>query len=291
MKKTGHWYLLTGLILGLGLGLLYAWWISPATLQDNASPASLRADFQDEYRLLTASAYAANGNLARARARLSLLGGDPLTGLAEQTQRLMAASAPAESVRLLAALAQGLQVPPSEAAPLSGGEAATPLPLPSARPTATLDETAFAPPVTQAASRAVPASPTLPAVFLASPTPRLERAPSATPGAPFALLEQASFCAQERPGLLEIILRNAAGDPAAGIPVTITWPGGEETFFTGLKPDLGGNGYADFVMTPGVEYVLQLSENLTRITGLQAPDCSSAGGAYPGGIHLEFQQP
>lgn len=288
MNKPGHWYLLTGLILGLGLGLLYAWWIAPVSAQDNATPASLRADFQDEYRLLTASAYAANGNLARARARLMLLGGDPLTALAEQTRRSMAANAPAESVRLLAALAQALQLPPSETPLTSGGAT---LAAPTFQPAATLDDAAFAPPVTQAVPQTVLPSPTFPPVVLQSATPRLPRAPSATPGAPFALLEQASFCAPERPGLLEIILRNAAGDPAAGVPITITWPGGEETFFTGLKPELGGNGYADFVMTPGVEYSLQLSENATRLTGLLTPDCSGGGGPYPGGIHLEFQQP
>ncbi len=288
MNKSGHWYLLTGLMLGLGLGLLYAWWIAPVNVQDNAAPASLRADFQDEYRLLTASAYAANGNLARARARLTLLSGDPLTALAEQTRRLMAANAPAESVRLLAALAQALQVPPT-AAPLTSGGAT--LAAPAAQPAATLDDAAFAPPVTQAATQAVSASPTFPPFILQTATPRLQRAPSATPGAPFALLEQTSFCAPERPGLLEIILRNAAGDPAVGVSITIIWPGGEETFFTGLKPDLGGNGYADFVMTPGVDYSLQLSENATRLTGLLTPDCSGGGGLYPGGIHLEFQQP
>lgn len=285
MNKSGHWYLLTGLLLGLGLGLLYAWWISPATLQDNATPASLRSDFQDEYRLLTASAYAANGNLARARARLMTLGGDPQKMLAGQTQRLMAASAPAASVRLLAALAEALQTPPT--AP-PGGEtpaAGEPLPAATARPAATLDDAAFAPLVTQSAPSA--AVPTFPASLLQTAPPRI---PSATPGAPFALLEQAAFCEPERPALLEIRLRNAAGDPAAGIPLTITWPGGEETFYTGLKPELG-NGYADFTMTPGVEYILQLSQNLTRITGLQTVECSGGGGAYPGGIRLEFQQP
>jgi len=293
-QKAGYWYLLTGLLLGLMAGLLYAWWVAPVDFQNASTPASLRADFKDEYRLLAASAYAANGNLERARVRLALLGGDPLSMLAEQTQRLMAGNASAESVRLLSLLAEAFQSPTVEVAnPGNASTSQTDVPQvnSSASPLTTLDDAAFAPPVTQLAPvTPVPSQPTLAALL---PTRILApHAPSATPGAPFALLDQISFCAPENPGLLEIRLLNAADVPAVGIPIIITWPGGEETIFTGLKPDIGGNGYADFEMTPGVEYVLQLSANTTRITGLLTSTCvDSAGSAYPGGLQLEFQQP
>ena len=71
----GPWYLATGLILGLALGLVYAWVLFPVQFIDNA-PSSMREDFKDQYRALVAVAYVANGDLGRAQARLALLG-DP----------------------------------------------------------------------------------------------------------------------------------------------------------------------------------------------------------------------
>jgi hypothetical protein len=91
--------------------------------------------------------------------------------------------------------------------------------------------------------------------------------------------------------LLQVLLENTNGEPAAGIELVITWLGGEEHFFSGLKPELG-NGYADFVMTPDVEYTLSMSNGGTPITGLISPACTAAdGSAYSGGILLEFKQP
>jgi hypothetical protein len=104
------------------------------------------------------------------------------------------------------------------------------------------------------------------------------------------LTDQSTFCDSARPGLLQVILENAAGNPASGIELTVTWLGGEETFYTGLKPELGF-GYADFAMTPGIEYALSLSGGVTRITGLQTSPCNADSGDYPGSIRLEFRQP
>ena len=80
-------YLLTGLLIGLGLGLLYAWVISPVKYVDT-SPASLRADFKDGYRAAIASAYLASGNVERAQSRLALLGDpNPVQALVNQAQQ------------------------------------------------------------------------------------------------------------------------------------------------------------------------------------------------------------
>jgi len=48
-RRGGHWYLLTGLLIGLALGLVYAWKISPVRYVDT-DPAALRADFNDQLR-------------------------------------------------------------------------------------------------------------------------------------------------------------------------------------------------------------------------------------------------
>jgi hypothetical protein len=105
------------------------------------------------------------------------------------------------------------------------------------------------------------------------------------------LSNQSSFCDPIQPGLLQITLTNSAGKPAAGVELVITWFGGEEHFFTGLKPEIS-YGYADYTMTGSVEYALTLASSGTRVTGLLAQTCTNKdGSSYPGSIHLEFKQP
>ena len=106
-------YLLTGLLVGLGLGLLYAWVISPVKYVDT-SPASLRADFKDGYRAVIASAYLAIGNIERAQSRLALLGDpDPVQALIDQAQQARSQGDPTHSANALSLLAEALQQPPT----------------------------------------------------------------------------------------------------------------------------------------------------------------------------------
>jgi len=73
--------------------------------------------------------------------------------------------------------------------------------------------------------------------------------------------------------------------------IDITWDGGENQFFTGLKPEIG-NGYADFVMTPDISYTVQLAAGSDIATGLIAPTCQTPNGEnFHGGMKLTFQQP
>ena len=62
--RRGPWYLFFGLAIGLGLGLLIAWVIAPVTYTDTA-PISLQAQFKDQYRLMIARAYQANGDVVK----------------------------------------------------------------------------------------------------------------------------------------------------------------------------------------------------------------------------------
>jgi hypothetical protein len=62
--------------LGIFLGLLYGWVISPVQYV-NTAPSTLREDYQTDYVLMVAEAYRADNNLALAVRRLALLGGDP----------------------------------------------------------------------------------------------------------------------------------------------------------------------------------------------------------------------
>ena len=77
----------------------------------------------------------------------------------------------------------------------------------------------------------------------------------------------------------------------AGIEILISWDGGEEGFFTGLKPELG-NGYADFLMMPDTTYTVQLARGSDVARGIAAPACQSPDGTTRlGGVKLTFQQP
>src|SRR5690606_23293442 len=101
MTRNSTLHILFALLIGLGLGIAYSWFISPVTYVD-ANPSILRADFKDQYRIAIAASYQSTQDLARANARLILLGdADPIGALSAQAQRMLAAGEPFEKVRPL----------------------------------------------------------------------------------------------------------------------------------------------------------------------------------------------
>jgi hypothetical protein len=62
-----------GIVLGLGLGLLYGWVIRPVKYVDT-SPDSMRDDFRADYVLMVAEAYTGDSDLELAQMRLAALG-------------------------------------------------------------------------------------------------------------------------------------------------------------------------------------------------------------------------
>ncbi len=283
-SPRGPWYLLTGLVFGLTLGLFYAWVVSPVAYTD-VPPDTLQAQYKERYRALIALAYQADGDLTRAQARLALLGDpDPAEALAAQAQRALAADIPAAEAAALGKLAAALGAGPRP----QGGSAApqTPSPIASAAPTRrppTASPTA--PTRTPARTPSPAATPTPQATFTPFPTVT----PTATPGAPFVLSERSLVCNPQwtRP-LLRVDVRDAAGAPVPGVDITVTWDGGREVFYTGLKPELG-RGVADFEMSPGVVYTLVAGQGGQVIDGLEAVSCQDGG--YPGSWLLTFVQP
>ena len=114
--ERGNWYLITGVVLGIILGILFTWVISPVEYVDTA-PESLTNEFKDQYRVLIASAYVANGDLVRAKARLELLGeADTYLVVAEQAQQMLAEGGSVEEAQALGrlALALGQEIPQPE---------------------------------------------------------------------------------------------------------------------------------------------------------------------------------
>ena len=307
-ENRGPWYLLTGLILGIALGLAYAWIIQPVEYVDT-SPASLRSDFKDQYRALIAAAYLANGDLLRARARLELLQDEDIYRvLSEQAQRMLAQdnlSSEARALGLLA-VALGQQAPgPGLAITQAPPSATATIPTPSTSQTAQSTNTRTPNPTpTPTSTRLatdtpeVTPTPASGAVQMMTPSPRAtdtatpENSPTAAPGGPFVLSSRQQVCDKElEEPLIQVEAASLFGQPVPGVPVLVSWDGGEEPFFTGLKPEKG-LGYADFSPVPGKVYTLRVGEGGQPVSGLSALECPRpGGGTFWGAWLLKFVQP
>jgi len=315
-EDRGAWYLLTAIIIGIVLGLLYSWIISPAEYI-NTPPSSLRDDFKERYRSAIAASYEATGNLQRAEARLNLLGDeDPSLALVIQAQHYLAEGDDFEEAQVLANLASALGKAPTPfpthtknivgITPTPSPEIIESLsPTPSQPPTDTptiqetgeltsteiitpTQESTAGPSQTPTSSWTPGPSPTATPTF--TPTP--SRTPTATLAPPFILLNQVNVC---DPILgepqLQVFLSNAAGIGVPGIEIVVNWDGGEDHFFTGLKPDID-SGYADFIMVPEVIYTLQAGFGGQLISGISPPPCTDENGnQYWGSLRFVFSHP
>lgn len=296
--ERGHWYLVTGFVIGIVLGLVYAWLIAPQQRQDT-SPASLQPEFKDQYRAMIASAFVATGNLPRAEARLALLGDDEVIQvLAAQAQRTLGEGKSPLEAQAIGLLAVALG---------EGGSDLIPSPLPSATPT----EAQNTPISTQASGNPEPLETTSPATqtatgvsqptnqdsqetspALSSATPLPTRTPTATPGAPFVLQSSTFVCDPDLPNpLIQVVSEDASGDPLPGQEITITWDAGDDFFFTGLKPEIG-LGYADFLMEPGVVYQVHMAAGGQSVPDITPAECETESGSrYWGSWLLIFSRP
>jgi len=91
--------------------------------------------------------------------------------------------------------------------------------------------------------------------------------------------------------LLQVLVEDQSGAPLSSVEAIVTWDGGEDHFFTGLKPELG-NGYSDFVMTPGVVYTIRLAEGSEIVLDLTPSECETPSGSrYWGSWLLRFARP
>jgi hypothetical protein len=258
MTRSAWAPFLVGIVVGIAAGLIYGWVVQPAR-PTQASPASLRADFQQEYVALIAAAHAATGDMPRTRARLALLPGaldsDAIGALA---QAWLAEARPASEAHALAGLAAALTA-----------QTATP-------------PAASTPTRSAASTRAV-------ATAAVTTRPRPTALPTFTPGAPFRLTERVQVCDDPSPEpRLQVIVLDASGEGVPSVRVRVIWDAGQDQFFTGLKPDMG-IGFGDFTLEPDTEYTVQLAESDAIATGLQAEACPDA--SHLGSWRLTFVQP
>jgi hypothetical protein len=232
---------LAGFMIGLALGLMYAWVIDPPPLA-GTTPAALNPHDKEVYTVLIAAAYVADEDLDRARSRMAELE-DPdidktIIALAE---RYINQGRDARDIRALARLADALGGTSAAMRPFIATSTATPTPTPTSTPQ----------PPTPTPTQVVRATPT-PTL---TPTPR--RTPTAEPVEGFGVVQSTALCDPTTDGLLRVYVRDGTGDGVPGVQILVNWPGGEDRFFTGFKPE-ADLGYADFEMEPDEVYQVEL---------------------------------
>jgi hypothetical protein len=274
-QSRGPWYLFTGLVLGLAIGLLYAWLLEPIQYVD-ASPRALNPTDQAAYRNMIALAYQSNEDYGRASTRLAALGDEqPALVLRKQAEVLLASGGTSQEAQALVDLAVAVQSVP---ATLTAQAAAAVVSTPS--PPNTSLETPSAPANGDQAQVATVES-TRQATF----TPRPTANNAAGQEVPYVVLEKEALCDGEDSTRIAVEVRGAQGQPLGGVPITITWANnGSNTFYTGLHPQISA-GYADFEMQPGEIYTLRVGKVGEVVSDLQTQTCESGA---PGGWQLVF---
>lgn len=262
-----------GLLLGLGIGLVYTRIIDPLVVT-NADPADLRLEDKQIYVAAAAQEYAASKNLERLVFRLLEVepDRDPFQLAAETTCSLIRSGqvdslTDFEVVRNLRAIYESQGV--VAACDVSFSNTAVPItiviPTPSITPTAT---------ITPVATK--------------TPTPDIEPLPINTPlptqtpvereNSAFREAYVEQFCDPAISGLIEVYVRDTNGLGIAGTPIQVTWDNAQQhqIFYTGLKPERGDE-YADFEMEAGEVYTVGVLNEGEPSRRLEAVSCDGAG--------------
>ncbi len=254
--------LIVGLVLGSAGGLFYSWFWDPVSWTD-ISPKRLSPGDRQDYILLIAEAYLQDRDLERARSRLQALDVRDITGVVKvQADTAFLQGQDPNTVRALTTLAEALGASPLGAEVFSGTGAPT-----VAAETATITAT-FQP---------MP-SPTPSAVRSTStPTPAETLTPTATviSATSLDLIALETICEDDHtPGRIEIYVRDVLAHGIPGVEVVIEWAGGQDIFYTGLKPEISP-GYADFQMELDQVYTVTLSGLSEPVAGLRGETCTT----------------
>lgn len=258
MRLLAQWVaLLSGLAIGLALGLMYTWVIAPVEVV-NTYPALLRSDYRWDWVRMTALSYVAEGDLGRAQARLTGIAHRDVAGaMRALIEEYAAAGRPGATLRALSVLAQAMDVrtPAMWAYLQTLAPTAIPTPTPTPRPSEERSPTQVPTPLTPTAE----------------PTSAPTSVPRPLPA--FRLAGQEQLCEPGRPPHIEVVVQDKEGKGLTGIEIWLTWPGGADRAVTGLKPQQGA-GYADFDIEPGVSYDLSASAlGMPLVSGLLLKSC------------------
>lgn len=295
-EKRGSWYLLTGLVIGILIGLFYARVLAPVKYVDT-SPHLLDEASKAQMRGMIALAYQADGDLGRAIARIELLHDEkPSEALSAQAQSVVAEEGPGRLANALAELSTAIgkyggqpaqNLPDTGESPSiqEGSSTATKIPGANAAEVALAATQTIEP---GSAVRTATAAPTLTPTPMATFTPRPSVTLLPALSQPFKLKDQQDFCIPAQAGLVQVQVDDQSGDPVPGARIDVTWNGGDEFFFTGLYPQVN-TGYADFIALPTAAYRIRVGDGGEVVDAFSLPDCeTSEGEAYQGGVVLVF---
>ncbi len=244
---------MTSLALGIALGLLLAWVVLPVQFV-NANPGDLRQSAKDDYVRMISAAYQVDGDLATARQRLQQLG----------------VTNPSQAINNLIARTSATPSAAASLAPLSNLQLALNVKADSAAPPPTLK----------------PGQTPQAIIVVTTPTEAV---------ATFTLVEHTQLSCSDEPGAphLRFIVRDASGHDLPNVAIQIRSAAGDDTVYTGLKPERGV-GYADYEATPGDFSVTLLNARSDTVSDLLIGDapanCRTDRGATPRGWKLVFQQ-
>ena len=88
--------------------------------------------------------------------------------------------------------------------------------------------------------------------------------------------------------MLRVYVRDREGDGVSGIQILVNWPGGEDRFFTGFKPE-ADLGYADFEMLPGEVHEVELVDVESEAAREIGADLSDLCPDLPLGVRPSWQ--
>lgn|GEM_PF-638745 len=276
-KSDRGWWVggfLVGFAIGLALSLTYGWVLDPRPRP--IGPDDLRAQDKELYLLLIALAFAHDEDEAKAQARLATLEDVDIEGsIVALTERYIEEENDVRDIMALISLSRAM----GQTTSVMAAFIATPIPVPTSTstlaPTPTPRPTQTPTPLTPiptATSTRTPrpsptttSTPTQTSTRLPTRTPTPSRTPTSTntptpgPDAPFGVAQSVVLCDDTtKVGLLRIYVRDRLNAGVPGVKVTITWSGGQDTLFTGFKPEIDP-GYADFEMEPGQRYQIELA--------------------------------
>jgi hypothetical protein len=244
--------IILGVIAGFAVALYVAWVLSPLELT-NIHPRQLAPSERAQYMSLVAVSFAQGADIDTTVERLLAVvppGRDPFQEVADVACDLAqsgygSTTSGIEAIRAMKTLYQ-LQLKTS---------CADDLVLVANEPTpiiqVALSTPTLLPPPTKTPTVVPPSAP--------SPTAFEVFVPTAVAQDEYVLINVATYCRAAPNGLIEVYVQDFNGQGIPGQPVRVRWNGGEDVFYTGLKPEIS-TAYADFEMDNSLTYTIDMPD-------------------------------
>lgn len=242
--------LLLGFFIGIGGGLYWAWQVAPLEETDTA-PWQLNAGNRADYLVGIMLAYSNDGDLGRAVTRLLELKpqGDPIQYVALVACDL-ARSGYVDSASGERAIRAMMSFYGNQGRSGCADTLLPPVTAPTVMPTAGPGTPTLPPPPTKTHTPTFEPQ-------AATPTPQILVPPTVVPQSSFEIVRLEEFCDADFGGLIEVYVQMRDGSGIAGQRVRVAWRDGQSNFVTGLLAGQGSD-YADFSMTTGIGYTVEM---------------------------------